>query len=112
MHVDKEELAALWRKGLPAKEIAERLGVRTSDVSKYRFLYGLPKRQIKGLYSVLDSNPEKKRWFIRNYPDMSNRTIGLYLGISMMTVYRHAKKYGLKKSELFWKGDLNNEKKR
>ena len=48
--------------------------------------------------SVID-DPEKRKWLVKNYPDMSNQTIAIYLGISAEWVQKLAAKLKLKKSK-------------
>lgn len=47
----------------------------------------------------LIEDPEKRKWFVKNYPDMSNQTIAIYLGISVDWVQKLAGKLNLKKSK-------------
>lgn len=49
----------------------------------------------------LTGNEEK--WFLRNFPNMSNKTIAAYLGIKVNKVKKIAIRYGLHKSERYKK---------
>lgn len=63
---------------------------------------GLPKRR-PGKASILE-DPEKRRWFIKNYPEMSNETISVFLNISPDRIGRLGRQLGLKKSDEYWVG--------
>lgn len=42
---------------------------------------------------------DEEKWFLRNFPDMSNKTIATYLGITVNKVKKIAIHYGLHKSD-------------
>lgn len=109
--IDTEKLADLWRRGIPAPRIAEIMDVKVDSIYKKAHRMGLPCR-VPGIRSLLDKDPEKKKWFIRNYPEMSNETIGVYLGLSPDHISRIARKMGLRKSERYWEGIKEYHKKR
>lgn len=45
----------------------------------------------------------QERWLIRNYPHMANAICALYLGMSIRTVVRNARRLGLAKTREFMK---------
>lgn len=108
--IDKDRLAELWHRGMPVPHIAGIMGIKADSVYKCAHRMGLPKR--KGGKIPLLSDPEKKKWFIRNYPEMSNGTIGVYLGISEEYIGKLARRLGLKKSESYWEGIKDYHRKR
>lgn len=109
--VDREKLRELWRKGMPTPQIAQALGAKESTIYKYVHRLGLPNRK-SGCKSLLDSDPEKMNWFIRNYPEMSNSTISVYIGLSPKHIGKVARHLGLKKSEEYWEGIKEYHRKR
>lgn len=42
---------------------------------------------------------DEEKWFLRNFPNMSNKTIATYLGINISKVKKIAIHYGLHKSD-------------
>lgn len=109
--IDKERLAELWRKGFTAPQIARMFGTHPNSVYDCARRLGLPKHPV-GRRALFDKEPEKKKWFIRNYPEMGNGTISAFLGISPYHIGRVARKLGLKKSERYWEGIREYHKKR
>lgn len=109
--IDRELLRELWCKGEDTSKIAEILGAKENTVYKYAHRLGLPKRK-HGYKPMLDIDPEKKSWLIKNYPEMSNSTISVYIGLSPKYIGILARKLGLKKSEEYWKGIREYHRKR
>lgn len=96
------EIAELWNNGLTAPQIAERLGMTANAVYKRCRRLRIEKHK-SGYNSFLD-NPEMRRWFIRSYPDLSNQTIAIYLGLSADYIGRVAHRLGLRKSKEYVSG--------
>lgn len=108
--IDKEKLAELWNKGASTSDIADMMGVKVESLYKMAHRIGLPKR--KGGKTPLLTDQEKRKWFIRNYPEMSNSTISVFLGLSEDYIGVVARQLGLKKSEAYWNGIREYHKKR
>ena len=70
----------------------------------------LEKRKSGSKSVLLDR--EKKTWLIRNYPEMSNETISVYLGLSADYIGKIARSLGLKKSDEYWAGIKEYHRKR
>ena len=98
--IDKERLRELWRKGYTVPEISKMMNAKIDSIYKLAHRIGLPKRK-QGKASIL-ADPEKRRWFIRNYPEMSNGTISVFLNISDDYIGKLARQLGLKKSDAYW----------
>lgn len=98
--IDKGKLAELWRQNLTVAQMAEILGATEDAVKQSARRMKLPKKK-RGTKSILN-DPQKKRWFVLNYPEMSNSTMSVYLGISEDWIGVLARRLGLKKSESYW----------
>lgn len=98
--IDKEKFAELWGKGLTGPQIAQIMGEKVNTLYQYALRAKFPKHSV-GRKSIL-ADPEKKRWFMLNYPEMSNRTLAVYLGVSANYVMRLASRLGLRKSETYY----------
>lgn len=109
--IDKVRLTELWGKGIPVPQIAEMMGAKADTIYKCAHRIGLYKRK-GGHTPMLDKDPEKKQWFIRNYPEMSNSTISVYLGLSEDYIGKIARQLGLKKSKAYWEGIREYHRKR
>lgn len=109
--IDKAILAELWQKGYTAPQISEMIGFKVDSVYKMAHRIGLPKHK-SGPKSILETDKEKKKWFIRNYPLMSNSTISVFLGISEDYIGKIARRLRLKKSEEYWQGIREYQRKR
>lgn len=108
--IDKVRLTELWSKGIPVPQIAKMMGAKADTIYKCAHRIGLYKR--KGGPVPILSDPEKRKWFIRNYPEMSNSTIGVYLELSEDHVGKLARRLGLRKSDAYWQGIREYHKKR
>ncbi len=100
---EEATLTELWHKGLTVPQISEMTGIKVGTIHKRAHRLQLPKRK-GGPRALLDSDPEKRKWFIRNYPEMGNATISVFLGLSEDHIGRLARQLGLKKSEQYWQG--------
>lgn len=98
--IDKVRLAELWHKGVTVPQIAKIMNAKTDSLYRAAHRMGLPKR--KGGYEAKLKDPEKRKWFIRNYPEMSNSTISVFLGLCPTHIGNLARKLGLKKSEAYF----------
>lgn len=94
-------IAELWGKGVPAPHIAAKLGLSVNAVYKRKKRLSLDNRT--GRHKSFIDDTEKSKWFIRNYPDMSNQTIAIYLGMTAEHLRKVARSLGLKKSEIYIK---------
>ena len=101
--IDAETFLKLWNKGMSVPAISKVMGVNIDTLYKYAHRHKFSKRKA-GHISLLDADPEKKKWFIRNYPEMSNSTISVYLGLSPYHIGYIARQLGLKKSSEYWEG--------
>lgn len=100
--IDSQALIELWNKGMTVAEIADRLCVKVDAVYKHARSLGLPLH--KSSRDTILSDPEKKKWFVRNYPELGNGIIAVYLGISESWVGNLARQLGLEKSEAYKEG--------
>lgn len=108
--IDRDKLTDLWSKELTVPQIAKLTGWKPDTIYKCAHRWDLPKRK-SGAAPIL-TDPEKRKWFIRNYPEMSNGTIGVYLGMSRDYVGKLARQLGLKKSEEYMECVKKYHKKR
>lgn len=109
--IDKDKLVALWGKGYTVPQISIMTGYKTDSIYKLAHRMGLPKRK-GGHKPLLELDSEKRLWFIRNYPEMSNSTISVFLGLSEDYIGVIARQLGLKKSEAYWQGIKEYHRKR
>lgn len=109
--IDKDRLTDLWRKGYTVPQISEMTGYKTDTIYKMAHRIGLPKRK-SGYKSLFELEPEKKKWFIQNYPEMSNSTLAVFLGLSEDHIGILARRLGLKKSDNYWQGIKGYHRKR
>ena len=109
--IDGNEFAKLWSRGFSAQEIADMTGLKLDSVYKRAHRMGLAKRN-PGAKGLLDKDPEKRKWFIKNYPEMSNDTMSVFLGIRPDYIGKIARRLGLKKSDAYWDGIKDYHKKR
>lgn len=96
------EIAELWNSGLTATQIADRLGMTANAV--YKRCRRLRIEKHKSSHSSFIDDPETRRWFIRNYPDLSNGTISIFLGVSADHIRKVAARLGLRKSKEYVSG--------
>lgn len=108
--LDKIKIAELWHQGCSVSRIADITGGKEDSIYKCAHRMKLPKRR-SGKASIL-SDREKEKWFIRNYPEMSNSTMAVYLGLSSDYIGVLGRKLGLKKSESYWQGVKEYHRKR
>lgn len=95
-------LTEMWDSGMTAEEIAEQLGISVNAVYKRRQRLMLERH--KSGYRSFIEDPATRKWFIRNYPDLSNRTISIFLGISADHIRKVALRLGLRKSKEYVSG--------
>lgn len=100
--IDSQSLMELWDKGLSVADIAMRLGVKVDAVYKHARKLGLSLR--KNIRDTILSDPNKKKWFVRNYPELGDAIIAVYLGISKPWVGKLARRFGLEKSKAYKDG--------
>lgn len=109
--VDGDKLTELWNKGISCIEISKATGWKVDTIYKYAHRLGFYKRK-RGPQSLFEKEPDKQKWFTRNYPEMSNDTISVYLGISPDRISKLARLLGLRKSEKFLEDIKEYRKKR
>lgn len=80
-------------------EMAEKLGCTMSALHNKAFVLGLKRGQL--------TNRKLRKhdieWLKKNYSKYSNRTIAIYLGTSLRYVKKLGIKYGIRKSEEYYK---------
>ena len=80
-----------------APELARHLGTSVSAVYQKAFSLGLRKDQP----GKIKLSQEQESWLRRNYRETRNEICTVYLGISMSSLARLARRYGLAKSPQF-----------
>lgn len=76
---------------MPTKQIAELVGKSSNSVSLKAHKLGIAFNYV----NKVEANPDSLRWLKRNYPHMANEICATYLGLSLRTVVRLARKYDL-----------------
>lgn len=90
------ELRRVWLSGMPLNDMARIYGVKPDTIYAWcsrRFKFG---RRHYG--TLIERDPEKVRFMIKNYPHMSDATIAVYLGVSKDCVRDTAARLNLKKN--------------
>ena len=82
---------------IPSKQIAQILGRSVDAIQLKAHKLGLK----YGYKNKVEANADSLRWLKRNYPHMSNEICATYLGISLRTVVRLARKHNLVKTAQF-----------
>lgn len=82
---------------MPTKLIAELVGKSHNSVSLKAHKLGIAFNYV----NKVEANPDSLRWLKRNFPHMANEICATYLGLSLRTVVRLARKYNLEKTEQF-----------
>jgi hypothetical protein len=82
---------------MPTKQIAELVGKSRNSVSLKAHKLGIAFNYV----NKVEANADSLRWFKRNFPHMANEICATYLGLSLRTVVRLARKYNLEKTEQF-----------
>lgn len=93
----KAELKRLWLSGMPIEEMADSYGVKPDTILTWcsrRFKFG--RRHYGG---VIENDPEKAKFMMRNFPHMSNATLAVFLGASARCVHNAAERMELAKTE-------------
>ena len=80
-----------------APELARRFGVTPGTLRQHALRIGLRKKQPGKIHLTL----EQKLWLRRNFPGMATAICALYLGVSVSSVIRLARRLGLRKTEQF-----------
>lgn len=80
-----------------APELARRFGVTPNTLRQHALRIGLRKKQ-PGKIILTE---QQQMWMLRNYPDMANTICALYLGVSVSSVIRLARRMGLQKTAQF-----------
>lgn len=80
-----------------APELARRFGVTPGTLRQHALRIGLRKKQ-PGKIILTE---QQQMWMLRNYPDMANTICALYLGVSVSSVIRLARRMGLQKTAQF-----------
>lgn len=82
---------------MPTKQIAELVEKSRNSVSLKAHKLGIAFNYV----NKVEANADSLRWFKRNFPHMANEICATYLGLSLRTVVRLARKYNLEKTEQF-----------
>ena len=80
-----------------APELARRFGITPGALRQHALRIGLRKEQPGKIHLTL----EQQMWMRRNFPGMSNAICALYLGVSVSSVIRLARRMGLQKTAQF-----------
>lgn len=80
------------------QEMQERFGLTVSAISARASRYGLKRAVRPSRYPRKEPTEQQLRWLRANYADIGNGIISIYLGVSVSTCKRWAKRYGLAKS--------------
>lgn len=80
-----------------APELARRFGVTPGTLRQHALRIGLRKKQPDKIILTL----EQQMWMRRNFPGMATAICALYLGVSVSSVIRLARRMGLRKTEQF-----------
>lgn len=78
-------------------KLAEHFGTTRAAVAQKAYKLGLRKCQP----SKIKLTHEQTSWMKRNYPHMSNEICATYLGISISTLHRNARRFRLAKTPQF-----------
>lgn len=81
-----------------APELARRFGVTPGTLRQHALRIGLRRKEQPGKIHL---TLEQQMWMRRNYPDMANAICALYLGVSVSSVIRLARRMGLQKTAQF-----------
>lgn len=82
---------------MSSRELAELLGRTHEAVQQKAHKLGLQ----FNYQNKVEANADSLRWLKRNFPHMANEICATYLGLSLRTVVRLARKYNLEKTEQF-----------
>lgn len=82
---------------MPTKLIAELVGKSHNSVSLKAHKLGIAFNYV----NKVEANPDSLRWLKRNFPHMANEICATYLGLSLRTVVRLARKHNLVKTAQF-----------
>ena len=96
-----DEMDAELRRLYPtttAPELALHFGVTTGSVRQHLCRIGLRRKEQPGKIILTE---QQRFWMRRNYPDMANAICALYLGVSVSSVVRLARRMGLQKTAQF-----------
>ena len=80
-----------------APELARRFGITPGTLRQHALRIGLRKEQPGKIHLTL----EQQMWMRRNFPGMSTAICALYLGVSVSSVIRLARRMGLQKTAQF-----------
>ena len=96
-----DEMDAELRRLYPvttAPELARRFGVTPGTLRQHALRIGLRRKEQP---SKIHLTEQQRFWMRRNYPDMANAICALYLGVSVSSVIRLARRMGLQKTAQF-----------
>lgn len=94
------KLTELWKTKLSASKISEIIGRPKQAVYVKAFKLGLPKKEDP---KTIHLTPDQKRWLKLNYPHMRTQICADYLGISLRSCVRWARRLCIDKTPEFMK---------